>query len=130
MSTSNVRIGIVGLGRLGRRHLQNLVERVPHAQVVAACSPLKDELAWAQKAFGIDSLHANYADLLAHPELDAVFLVTPTSVHSTQIIDGLRAGKHVFCEKPLSLELTDCHRVEEETAKYPHLKVMIGFVRR
>jgi myo-inositol 2-dehydrogenase/D-chiro-inositol 1-dehydrogenase len=127
---SKLRIGIVGLGRLGRRHLRNLVELVPHAQVVAACSPLRDELAWAQNAFGIDNLYTDYAELLAHPMIEALFLVTPTSLHASQIIDGLRAGKHVFCEKPLSLELADCQRVEEESAKHPHLKVMIGFVRR
>jgi myo-inositol 2-dehydrogenase/D-chiro-inositol 1-dehydrogenase len=130
MSKPNVRIGIVGLGRLGRRHLRNLVEGVAHAQVVAACSPLEEELSWARQTFGIESLYLEYGALLAHRDLDAVFLVTPTSLHPTQIIDGLRAGKHVFCEKPLSLDLAECFRVEEEAAKHTQLRVMIGFVRR
>jgi len=68
--------------------------------------------------------------MLAHPGLDAVFLVTPTTMHADQIIAALKAGKHVFSEKPLALDLADCLRVEEEAARHPQLKVMTGFVRR
>jgi myo-inositol 2-dehydrogenase / D-chiro-inositol 1-dehydrogenase len=128
--SSPLRVAIVGLGRLGRHHAENLAQRVPHAQLVAACSPLADELAWAKQTLGIEHLYKEYPALLAHPGLDAVFLVTPTSLHAAQIIQGLQSGKHVFCEKPLSLDLGDCRRVEEEAAKRPELKVMIGFVRR
>ena len=130
MTSTPLCIGIVGLGRLGRRHAENLAWRAQNAQLVAACSPRKEELAWAAQTLGVAHLYKDYGELLAHPGLDAVFLVTPTSLHPTQIIQGLQAGKHVFCEKPLSLDLTDCRRVEEEAAKHPHVKVMIGFVRR
>lgn len=130
MITSKIRVAIVGLGRLGRRHAENLMRRVPHADLVAACSPLSDELAWAQQALGVDHLYTDYLDLLAHPGLEAVFLVTPTSLHSGQVVAGLQAGKHVFCEKPLSLDLAECRWVEDEAAKHPRLKVMVGFVRR
>ena len=130
MISSPLRVAIVGLGRLGRSHAKNLAQRVPHAQLVAACSPLADELAWAEQTLGIEHLYTEYTELLAHPGLDAVLLVTPTSLHAAQIIQGLQSGKHVFCEKPLSLDLGDCRRVEEEAAKRPELKVMIGFVRR
>jgi myo-inositol 2-dehydrogenase/D-chiro-inositol 1-dehydrogenase len=125
-----LRVAIVGLGRLGRSHAENLAQRVPHTQLVAACSPLADELAWAKHTLGIEHLYREYTELLAHPGLDALFLVTPTSLHAAQIIQALQSGKHVFCEKPLSLDLGDCRRVEEEAAKRPELKVMIGFVRR
>jgi myo-inositol 2-dehydrogenase/D-chiro-inositol 1-dehydrogenase len=128
--SSPLRVAIVGLGRLGRHHAENLAQRVPHAQLVAACSPLAEELAWAKQTLGIEHLYKDYTELLAHPGLDAVFLVTPTSLHAAQIIQGLQSGKHVFCEKPLSLDLRDCRSVEEEAAKRPELKVMIGFVRR
>lgn len=130
MQQTLLRIGIVGLGRLGQRHAQNLAQKIPNASVVAACSPVADECAWAQSALGIQHVYHDYAELLAHPELDAVFLVTPTSMHADQIILALQAGKHVFCEKPLSLDLADCLRVEAEAARHPQLKVMIGFVRR
>ena len=127
---TGVRIGIVGLGRLGRRHADNLATRISGASLVAVCSPIADELRSARDAFGIQRLYDNYAALLADPEVDAVFLVTPTSLHPAQIIDALRAGKHVFCEKPLSLDLDACAAVVEEAKRHPRLKTLIGFVRR
>ncbi|WP_295999782.1 Gfo/Idh/MocA family oxidoreductase [Rugamonas sp.] len=126
----SLKVGIVGLGRLGQRHAENLAQRVPRAQLVAACSPLEPELDWARDTLGVAHCYAQYTALLAHPGLDAVFLVTPTALHAEQIILALQAGKHVFCEKPLSLDLQDCLRVEAEAARHPELKVMIGFVRR
>lgn len=130
MSSPTLKVGIVGLGRLGQRHAINLAQRVPNAEVVAACSPVPAELDWAASQLGITTGYADYDALLAHPGLDAVFLVTPTSLHADQIIAALRAGKHVFCEKPLSLDLADCLKVEAEAARHPQLTIMIGFVRR
>ena len=130
MSASPLRIGIAGVGRMGRHHASNLAHRVQGAQLVAACSPVADELARARDVLGVMHLYSDYAELLEHPGLDAVFLVTPTTLHADQVIQALKAGKHVFCEKPLALNLADCTRVEDEAAGHPGLKVMIGYVRR
>jgi myo-inositol 2-dehydrogenase/D-chiro-inositol 1-dehydrogenase len=130
MQQRRLRIGIAGLGRLGQRHALNLAQRVPNADLVAACSPVPAELEWAASTLGVAHTYTDYAAMLAHPDLDAVFLVTPTSLHAAQIIAALRAGKHVFCEKPLSLDLADCLAVEAEAARHPQLVAMIGFVRR
>src|SRR6202158_6146154 len=129
-ATSRLRIGIAGLGRLGRRHADNLARRVPRAELFAACSPVPDELAWARNDLGVANLYGDYHELLADARVDAVFLVTPTSLHAEQIVLALQAGKHVFCEKPLSLDLADCRRVEDLAAKHPRLTVMIGYGRR
>jgi myo-inositol 2-dehydrogenase / D-chiro-inositol 1-dehydrogenase len=129
-SNSQIRVGVVGLGRLGRRHAENLTGRVPGATLVAACSPVAEELAWADRDLHVAKLYSDYETLLADREIDAVFLVTPTSLHAEQIRAALSAGKHVFCEKPLSLALDDCLRVEDEAAKRPAQKVMIGYGRR
>ena len=128
--TSRLRVGIVGLGRLGRRHAENLAQRVPRAELVAACSPVADERRWAQESLGVRRVYTDYAALLADAGVDAVFLVTPTSLHAEQIIQALQAGKHVFCEKPLSLDLADCARVSAQAARHPQLKVMVGYGRR
>ena len=130
MEHPSLKIGIVGLGRLGRRHAENLARYTPGAQLVAACSPIAAECEWARDTLQIGTIHADYAALLADSQVEAVWLVTPTSLHAAQIIAALQAGKHVFCEKPLSLDLDECHEVAAVAARYPHLKVMIGFVRR
>jgi myo-inositol 2-dehydrogenase/D-chiro-inositol 1-dehydrogenase len=65
-------MGIAGLGRMGRRHAVNLAHRVPGAELVAAGSPVADELAWARDTLGVDALYTEYSALLAHPGLDAV----------------------------------------------------------
>lgn len=125
-----LRIGIAGLGRLGRRQAKNLAHCVPGATLVAACSPTAQELDYARCELGVDRLYGDYASLLADPLVQAVWLVTTTSLHAQQIIDALAAGKHVFCEKPLSLDVAECQRVIDAASRAAHLKVMIGFVRR
>ncbi len=128
--SASVRIGIVGLGRLGRRHAENLALRVPGAALVAAASPIPEERAWAEATLPGVSTYVGLPELLGHPDLDAVWLVTPTSLHADQVIVALEAGKHVFCEKPLALETVDCDRVIAVADKRPSQLVMIGFMRR
>lgn len=125
-----VRIGIVGLGRLGKRHALNLLRSVPGAVLVAAASPMAEEREWAQQDLAGVATYASTTDLLRHEGLDAVWLVTPTSLHAEQIEEALVAGKHVFCEKPLSLTLESCDRVLAQASKHPQQTVMVGFTRR
>ena len=129
-STPHLRVGIVGLGRLGKHHARNLAQRVPGVRLVAACSPVAEERNWARDTLGVENLHADYSDLVAREDIDAVFLVTPTAHHPGQIIEALKDEKHVFCEKPLALDLEECRRVEAQAAQHPKLKVMIGYGRR
>lgn len=124
-----VQIGIVGLGRLGRRHAENLASRVPGLSLVAAASPVPSELDWARDSLGV-ATYPDLASLLAHPGLDAVWLVTPTSLHADQSIQVLEAGKHLFCEKPLSLDVEPCDRVIAAATSKPGQTAMIGFMRR
>ena len=125
-----LRVGIAGLGRLGKRHAEQLARHTPGARLVAACSPVAEELDWARETLGVPRLYADYAELLADPEIDAVVLVTPTTLHADQTSAALRAGKHVFVEKPLSLDVATCEAVEAVARDYPDQVAMVGFVRR
>ena len=84
--SESVRVGIVGLGRLGRRHAENLAFRVAGARLVAAASPIEAERAWAEASLGGVTAYSGLPEVLAHPGLDAVWLVTPTSLHADQVI--------------------------------------------
>ena len=130
MSTPRIRVGIAGLGRMGARHARNLALRCPGAELVAACSPVAAERAWAQDELGVATTYADYPSLLGHPGLDAVAIVTPTSGHASHIVAALDAGLHVFSEKPTSLLVEDCLRVEAAAARRPDRVVLIGYVRR
>ncbi|MGO8695202.1 MAG: Gfo/Idh/MocA family oxidoreductase [Rectinemataceae bacterium] len=125
----NIKVGIVGLGRLGRRHAENLSKKVPGITLVAAVSPVSEELDWAATSLGV-AVYEDLSALLRHPGLDAVWLVTPTSMHADQSIQVLEAGKHFFCEKPLSLDVAPCDRVIEVARMHPKQTGMIGFMRR
>ncbi len=125
-----LRIGMVGLGRLGKRHAENLALRAGDAAVVAACSIVPQELEWARKELGIEALYDDYGKMIAEAELDAVFIASSSSAHAAQIIQGLERGLHVFCEKPMGVSVEECLAVEKAVALHPGLIFMVGFVRR
>jgi myo-inositol 2-dehydrogenase/D-chiro-inositol 1-dehydrogenase len=125
-----LRVGIAGLGRLGRRHAQQLARHTPGCMLRAACSPVADELAWARDTLQVPALHADFEALIADPQLDAVVIVTPTALHADQTIAALQSGKHVFVEKPLALAVADCERVQAVAARHADRVAMVGFVRR
>jgi len=131
-TTQPLRVGIAGLGRLGRRHAEALAFSTRHVELVAACSPVAAERELAAAEFGLapEHLHAEFDAFVADPAIDAVLLVTPTSLHADQTIAALRAGKHVFVEKPLALNVEDCERVLAVAAEHPQQVAMVGFVRR
>ena len=125
-----IRIGMVGLGRLGQKHAINLKHKIASANVVAACSINTEELTWAQEQLGIEQLFEDYQQMLEQADIEAVFLASSTATHPQHIIAALEAGKHVFCEKPLALSTDECLEVERVASEHTDLICMIGFVRR
>ena len=130
MTGTRLRVGIAGLGRLGRRHATMLARQIAGAELVAACSPVADELAWARDALGVAHMFGDYAQMLAHPGLDAVFLVTPTTLHADQIIARAESGQACVLGKAAGARSRRLPARRAEAARHPKLKVMIGFVRR
>jgi len=128
--SKEVKIGIVGLGRLGRHHAENLAWHVKDAALVSACSIVEDELAWARETLGIKSLYRSYDAMLNTEKLDAVWIASSSSQHQKQIVQALDRGLHVFCEKPMGINVDECRLIEEAVAQHPRNKFMIGFVRR
>lgn len=130
MAAPPLRVGIAGLGRLGRRHAETLAFNTRNCQLVSACSPVPAELDMACDTFGVQRRHADFDEFVRDPAVDAVVLVTPTPLHADQVIAALAAGKHVFVEKPLALNVEDCERVERFAAQHADRVAMVGFVRR
>jgi myo-inositol 2-dehydrogenase/D-chiro-inositol 1-dehydrogenase len=125
-----VRIGIAGLGRLGKRHAANLANLVNGAELAAACSIVGDELEWAREELGVPSVFSSYEAMLDSGVIDAAFIVSSSSVHAEQTVKALERGLHVFCEKPMGVTVAECLEVERAVAARPGLVFLPGFVRR
>lgn len=126
-----VKVGIVGLGRLGKQHAENIAFRVPKAELTAVCSIIEEEIAEVQKNWGIKYGYTDYDEMLKNKELDAIFISSPSGFHCEQIEKALKAGFHVFSEKPLGLYLDEAKRAAKIVNKYKDKQVfMLGFMRR
>ncbi len=124
-----LRIGIIGAGRIGKLHAANLVNRVPDAEVAAISDvylPAAEELA---EKLGVKVATSDYHDILNNPEIDAIFLCSSTDTHSPISIEAAKAGKHIFCEKPIDHDLSKIEAVLE-AVKEAGVKYQVGFNRR
>ncbi|TIA39681.1 NAD(P)-binding protein [Aureobasidium pullulans] len=134
MSSSKLRIGIAGLGRMGKRHAVNFHDLTQRAQVVAVSTPDSTERAWGKENLEGVKIYEDYDDMLAQENLDAVIVASATSVHAEQAIKAISKGYHVLCEKPLSIDLKVARSVlqayENSKKKNPKQKVMCAFSRR
>lgn len=126
----NVKVGIVGLGRLGRQHAENLAFRIRNCELHAVCSILPEEVAEVQKSWGVPCGYTSYEEMLKNKELDAIFISSPSGFHCAQIEKALDAGFHVFTEKPLGLYIDEVLRVKQAVLKHPDQVFMVGFMRR
>jgi inositol 2-dehydrogenase len=108
--TGRVRIALAGLGRMGRIHAANLSGRCPSAELACVFDPEPDAARQVGERFGVPWT-AGYDDILTDGRVDAVAIAAPTAAHAELSVRAAQAGKHVFCEKPISLD----RRVTVET---------------
>ena len=125
-----LKIGIVGLGRLGKVHAANIAYKISNAELTAACSIVPAELEYAKAELGVTDVYADYREMLAKADIDAVVIVTTSSEHCWQIEAALDAGKHVFSEKPLGVDVAQCKQAEAAVERHPDRTFMLGFMRR
>ncbi len=100
-----VRVGLIGAGRIGRLHGGHLATRVPGAELVAVADVNRTAAADLGDSLGIESAYGDADDLLAESRIEAVVICSSTDTHASLIEAAARAGKHVFCEKPIDHDL-------------------------
>lgn len=107
MGLRKLQIAAAGLGRMGKRHALNFLERTPRAELVAAFSPDASELEWAREHLAPHGvkLYSSYDEMIRQPGLDAVVIGTATPVHAEEAIKAMDLNLHVLCEKPLSTNI-------------------------
>lgn len=124
-----INIGIIGAGRIGKLHTENIVKSFVNVKVKAVADIFADKIKdWAE-SLGIDTVYTDYKDLLKDPEIDAVLVCSSTNTHSQITIDAAQAGKHIFCEKPIDYDLD---RIAEAltAVEKAGVKFQVGFNRR
>lgn len=123
-----VKIGIIGAGRIGKVHAK-AASNLNGAKIIWLADPIAPDLEETAKSMGIEKTSKNYKDILNDKEVDAIFICTPTDTHYTISMEALNFGKHIFCEKPVDLELGRVKDVKDLVAKTGK-KYMVGFNRR
>jgi myo-inositol 2-dehydrogenase/D-chiro-inositol 1-dehydrogenase len=127
-TTATLRIGVVGSGRIGRMHADLLARRVPGAAVTRVHDVREDSARDLAETLGVVAA-GELDELLGAGDVDAVAICSSTDTHADLIVAAAQAGKAIFCEKPVSLDLVEVDRAlaAVEAAGVPF---QIGFNRR
>jgi myo-inositol 2-dehydrogenase/D-chiro-inositol 1-dehydrogenase len=125
-----VRIGVIGTGRIGKLHINNLCSSVPGAKVEAVADiVMNDEIKQWANSMGIAKVYSNPELIMTDPEIDAVFICSSTNTHADFLIRAAQAGKDIFCEKPIDYDI-DKINAALDAVKKANVKLQTGFVRR
>jgi myo-inositol 2-dehydrogenase/D-chiro-inositol 1-dehydrogenase len=126
---NKIRVGVIGAGRIGKIHIDNLL-RQPKVELIAISDAFAGpELETWASARGIGQVTKDSATIIGHPGIDAVFICSPTDTHVPLIKEAAQAGKHIFCEKPVSMDIAQTIDAIEAVRK-AGVKLQIGFNRR
>ncbi|MBI1880726.1 MAG: inositol 2-dehydrogenase [Chloroflexi bacterium] len=126
---TQVNVGLIGVGRIGRVHAENLAYRIPQAQVVAVADVFQEAAQKCAADFHIPTVAPDPQAIFDDKRIDAVIICSSTDTHAQFMIAAAAAGKHIFCEKPIALDLT---KIDEALAAVDRagVKLQIGFNRR
>jgi myo-inositol 2-dehydrogenase/D-chiro-inositol 1-dehydrogenase len=126
---TKLRLGVIGCGRIGKVHTQNIMTRMTNA-TVTMCSDVRFESAKEMAAtFGIPKFSEDYKEILNSKDIDAVLICSSTDTHSQITIEAAKAKKNIFCEKPIDLAL---NKIDEalKAVKENGVHLQVGFNRR
>lgn len=127
--SSKIGAGVIGAGRIGKLHIQHLAQNMPEAELVAICSLDCSSAEALANQFNVPRVTSDYTALLGDPQIEAVIIASATNTHVEISQATAKAGKHVFCEKPIAFEL---EQIDETLAivEKACVKFQVGFNRR
>lgn len=124
-----LRIGLVGTGAIGRTHIERINHTLQGGRVVACADANIDFCKSVAEKYGIQA-YENGEDMIASDNIDAVVVTTLDPFHEQYVTAAIKAGKYVFCEKPLAPEADACKRIVELEMAAGKQLVQVGFMRR
>jgi myo-inositol 2-dehydrogenase / D-chiro-inositol 1-dehydrogenase len=122
-------IAVIGTGRMGSVHVRNIAQLIPEANLVAVCDIRLEVVQAVADECRIQRVVRDYHELLEDKDIEAVLIATSTPTHAFIIKDCAAAGKQIFCEKPLALNLADIDDALTAVEK-AGVKLQVGFNRR
>lgn len=128
-SSKPLGVACIGLGRLGLLHAQHLHDLTPGARLNALVDSDPRRLSAAANLFPDAAACTDVSQVLDDPNIEAVVLATNTDSHASLVRDAAAAGKHIFCEKPLALNLADATSAQD-AARRAGVVLRLGFMRR
>lgn len=126
---NNVRVGLIGAGRMGSFHGENLAQRVPGATLAAVADPVPGAAEKLAAKLGALKSFTDPQAMLDDPDIDAVVIAAPARTHAGLVVAAAQAGKSVFCEKPMAVTLEEADRAID-AAREAGVVLQVGFNRR
>ena len=125
-----VRIGIIGAGRIGKVHCESIGRYVKNAVAACVADPFMNEgTEQTLRALGAEKVTKDYREILADKSVDAVLICSSTDTHAQISVEAIKAGKHVFCEKPVDHDVKKILTVKK-ALQGGGVKYQVGFNRR
>jgi predicted dehydrogenase len=106
-----VRWGLIGAGDIARKRIVPAMLDLSNCELVSVARAKADLAAEFAREFGVPKYFADWRELIADPDVDAIYIATPVFLHAEQTIAAAEAGKHVLCEKPMALSTAECDRM-------------------
>ena len=125
-----VRWGVLSTANIGTGQVIPAMQQGTYCEIAAIASRSLEKAQVAAAQLGIPKAYGSYEELLADPEIDAIYNPLPNHLHVPWSIKALQAGKHVLCEKPIALTSAQAQTLVDVARQYPHLKVMEAFMYR
>ena len=129
MPISALKIGLIGAGRICHLHAEHLTSRIRSSEVVIVADAFEEVARQCAGRCAIPTSTQDYREVLERPDVQAVVICSSTDTHAHMIEEAAQAGKHIFCEKPIALDLQTIDRALEMVER-AGVKLQIGFNRR
>lgn len=130
MSLKNsVRVGLIGGGRMGSFHGETVAQRIPGATLIAVADPVPGAAEKLAAKLGAQKSYTDPQAMLNDPDIDAVVIASPARTHAELVVAAAKAGKGVFCEKPMAVTLEEADKAIN-AAEEAGVTLQVGFNRR
>src|SRR6266702_2894743 len=129
MPAHTLKLGLIGAGRIGRLHAKLLTTSIPAANLLIVADVFEESARQCAESYNIPAFSRDYHAVLDREDIQAVVICSSTDTHARIIEEAAQAGKHIFCEKPIALDLPTIDRALDAVA-HAGVNLQIGFNRR